>query len=546
MVDRPAPPPPPIEVRTPEEMGAFGQRFAHERPQALGLALLLADAEELPRDLRRDHRRARPAALAIAVKGSPTVVISGEALEDLSPLGPALNGEGAPYAVIHDAHRTLGVLRRFGLEVQRFGCTLTAATLLAEGADGQRDDRELAPLVQDHLGQELTDGLRQGLVPSALERTITPIAAARAELLVPLIRKLVPLLRERRLATIFELECNLIPAVLAMENAGFALDARALQRLVDAWRLERKTAEEPKRISRLDKLISTLGYWPRDYVELDGRIRCRLHPLATDSGRFSCQSPNLQQVPAEHTAPGVRGCFVAPPGRRLVIADYAQIELRVAAHIARCRTLRQVFVDGRDVHRTTAAGLARKPEEEVTDRERKLAKAINFGFLFGMGARRFREYAANSYGLELDLKAAEAARDAFFTTFPGIAAWHGKVGALSQRARSEDVTVHTILGRRRRFPAGSFSFNSALNIPVQGTAAEGFKLAMIDLHRELQAIDGQGVLVIHDEYIAEVPEERAEEARVIVQRTMEAAMARVIPSVPIVAEAHIAGSWAEK
>ena len=331
-----------------------------------------------------------------------------------------------------------------------------------------------------------------------------------------------------------------------MENAGFALDARALQRLVDAWRLERKTAEEPKRISRLDKLISTLGYWPRDYVELDGRIRCRLHPLATDSGRFSCQSPNLQQVPAEHTAPGVRGCFVAPPGRRLVIADYAQIELRVAAHIARCKTLRQVFIDGRDVHRTTAAGLARKPEEEVTDRERKLAKAINFGFLFGMGARRFREYAANSYGLELDLKAAEAARDAFFTTFPGIAAWHGKVGALSQRARSEDVTVHTILGRRRRFPAGSFSFNSALNIPVQGTAAEGFKLAMIDLHRELQAIDGQGVLVVHDEYIAEVPEERAEEARAIVQRTMEAAMARVIPSVPIVAEAHIAGSWAEK
>ncbi|HGG57053.1 MAG TPA: bifunctional 3'-5' exonuclease/DNA polymerase, partial [Nannocystis exedens] len=148
--------------------------------------------------------------------------------------------------------------------------------------------------------------------------------------------------------------------------------------------------------------------------------------------------------------------------------------------------------------------------------------------------------------LKLDMKAAEEARAAFFSTFPGIAAWHRRVGALSRRSEHEDIVVHTILGRRRRFPAGSFSFNSALNIPIQGTAAEGFKLAMIDLHRELLAIGGQGVLCVHDEYIAEVPEERAEEGRALVQRIMEAAMARVIPSVPIVAEAHIAHSWAEK
>src|SRR5690606_24971076 len=260
--------------------------------------------------------------------------------------------------------------------------------------------------------------------------------------------------------------------------------------------------------------------------------------LATDSGRFACQSPNLQQVPAEHTAPGVRGCFVAPPGHRLVIADYAQIELRVAAHLAGCRALRQVFVDGRDVHRATAANLARKPESEVSDHERKLAKAVNFGFLFGMGARRFQEYAKGSYGLELDLPAAEAAREAFFRTFPGIAAWHRKVGMLAGKGKREDIVVQTVLGRRRRCPAGEFSFNAALNIPVQGTAAEGFKLAMIDLHAALAKIGGRGILCVHDEYLAEVPEDRAEEARALVQRTMEVAMARVVPSVPIVAEAH--------
>lgn len=537
---------PPIELQHAEQVCAFVDELALARPKVFGLALLLADAEDLPRDLRRDHRRARPAALALAAAERPTVVLTGEALTDLSPLGSVFKGPKPPYVVMHDAHNTLGVIGRRGLTIERFGCTLAAATLLAEGADGRRDDRELAPLVAATLGLELPAGLRRGLVPPALVHTVTPIAAARAEVLLPLIRSLVPALRELRLARTFELECDLIPAVLAMENAGFALDARALQRLVDDWRLERRSAEEPKRISRLDKLISTLGYWPRDYVELDGRIRCRLRPLATDSGRFSCQSPNLQQVPAEHTAPGVRGCFVAPKGRVLVIADYAQIELRVAAHIARCDTLRQVFVEGRDVHRATAAGLARKPESEISDRERKLAKAINFGFLFGMGARRFREYAEASYGLKLDMKAAEEARAAFFSTFPGVFAWHRKVGSLSRRSEHEDIVVHTILGRRRRFPAGSFSFNSALNIPIQGTAAEGFKLAMIDLHRELAAIDGQGVLCVHDEYIAEVPEERAEEGRVLVQRIMESAMARVIPSVPIVAEAHIARSWAEK
>ncbi|HGG57745.1 MAG TPA: hypothetical protein ENK31_08130, partial [Nannocystis exedens] len=350
MVDRIAEPrgcptgAPPIELQDRDQVCAFADELARARPKALGIALLLADAEDLPRDLRRDHRRARPAALALAIAEGPTVVLSGDALVDLSPLGPIFSGrsgrsgrsgssssndrkakgkedEHPPYVVMHDAHNTLGVLGRRGLTIERFGCTLAAATLLAEGADGRRDDRELAPLVAATLGFELPSGLRRGLVPPALVQTMTPVAAARAEVLLPLMRSLVPALRERRLARIFELECDLIPAVLAMENAGFALDGRALQRLVDDWRLERRSAQEPKRISRLDKLISTLGYWPRDYVELDGRIRCRLRPLATDSGRFSCQSPNLQQVPAEHTAPGVRGCFVAAKGRVLVIAD---------------------------------------------------------------------------------------------------------------------------------------------------------------------------------------------------------------------------------
>ncbi|MCA9716037.1 MAG: hypothetical protein KC468_15265, partial [Myxococcales bacterium] len=298
------------------------------------------------------------------------------------------------------------------------------------------------------------------------------------------------------------------------------------------------------RLARLDKLLSTYAHWPRDHVDLDGRIRYHLDPIATDSGRFACTQPNLQQVPSEHTAPGLRACFRPRDGCQLVIADYAQIELRVAAQLARCPVLTRVFRDGRDPHRATAATLARKPEQAITPHERKLAKAVNFGFLFGMGARRFRAYAAASYGLELSPSMAQRARDAFFATYPGLSAWHRRVGALG-RGRPEDVTVRTALGRRKRFPAGRFSFTAALNIPVQGTAAEGFKLAMIELEPVLAALGGRGVLCVHDEYIAEVPAEVADEACARVRAAMERAMARVVPAVPIVVEARVARSWGE-
>src|SRR5690606_20559215 len=155
-------------------------------------------------------------------------------------------------------------------------------------------------------------------------------------------------------------------------------------------------------------------------------------------------------------------------------------------------------------------------------------------------------YAAGNYGLELDLPAAERAREAFFATFPGVAAWHRKVSALQPRSAREDLTVRTVLGRRKRFPAGKFSFNAALNIPVQGTAAEGFKRAMVALHEHLPRLGARGVLCVHDEYLAEAPSPQLDEARACVEQHMREAMAGVVSSVPIVVAAHVARSWAEK
>ena len=443
----------------------------------------------------------------------------------------------APYVVAHGAQAALGRLARTVAAVPsvRLGCTQIAAVLLSEGTRGG-DPPSLPECVERVLAHALSMPRR---IPEQEHDGYVQCAAAVAAVHA-LARAMVPMLRRRDLVPSYQLECELVPVVVAMEHAGAPCDAAAFERIAAAWRDERSHSTEPDRIVRLDKLVSTYAHWPRDFVR-GGRIHCRLHPLAADSGRFSCTDPNLQQVPSEYTAPGLRSTFRPPPPAMLVIADYAQIELRVAAQLAPCAALTQVFLDGRDPHRATAATLTGKVEALVTAHERKLAKAVNFGFLFGMGADRFREYARTGYGVEIDATEARQAREAFFATFPGVAAWHRRIADLCRRGGT--VLVKTALGRRKRFTGDRISVPAALNIPVQGTAAEGFKRAMIRLRPELEALGGRGVLVVHDEYLAEVPHELAEQARARIIEVMQRAMATVVTRVPIVVEAHIAASW---
>lgn len=532
--------------------------IANTQPKALGVALDLR-GQSLAHSRTDDARLARLEGLAIAVPDaqregpgtSSVLVFERELLAELEApralpelLAPLWTGSAPPYLVFADAQLALTVLAARGLPAPaRFGCAMVAATLLAEGADRRRDHRPLERSVRELLLHDLPDELPLASSPTAR-------LACEAEALVELLKAMTPTLRERGLARVYGFECSLLPAVVDMEAVGFGVDAAAFERIASGWVRERAELDtqgesdaRTARIARLDKLISTYRYWARDFVGPDRRIHCRLHPLAADSGRFSCTDPNLQQVPAEHTAPGLRACFVPAPGNVFVIADYAQIELRVAAHLAPCPAMRAVFRANRDPHRATAATLAGKSEQAIDNHERKLAKAVNFGFLFGMGARRFQSYARDSYGLELDEQQSNEAREAFFRTFPGIAAWHRRIGNLSRRGDREAITVTTAMGRRRTFPAGKFSFNAALNIPVQGTAAEGFKLAMLRLQPALAQLGGRGVLIVHDEYIAEVPESAAEQGRVLVEQIMIAAMREVVDSVPIVVEAEIATHW---
>jgi DNA polymerase-1 len=441
---------------------------------------------------------------------------------------------------MHGAQAALGRLARIVGEVPtlRIGCTQIAAVLLSDGTRGA-DPPSLPDCVERVLSRALA---MPRLIPEEEQGGYAQCAAAASAVLA-LAGEMVPMIRRRDLLAPFRLECDLVAPVVAMELAGVPCDAAAFERIAAGWRTERAATELPERITRLDKLISTYAHWPRDFVS-SGRIHCRLHPLTADSGRFSCTDPNLQQVPSEHTAPGLRRTFRAAAPNVLVVADYAQIELRVAAHMAPCPAMTEVFLQGRDPHRATAATLTGKPEHEVTSHERKLAKAVNFGFLFGMGADRFRDYARTGYGVELDAAEAKRAREAFFATFPGIAAWHRRVADLCRKGGT--VVVRTALGRRKRFEPDRISVPAALNIPVQGTAAEGFKRAMIRLQPELAALGGRGVLVVHDEYIAEVPESVADLARARVTEVMQDAMATVVTRVPIVVEARIAASWGDE
>ncbi|MEM7151708.1 MAG: DNA polymerase [Myxococcota bacterium] len=516
-------------------------------PKAIGL--WIGPDPTAGRHAADDWRSGSPGLLGLAAMRSEPDTFDSWVLDpkrdlDARILLSWLAEDTAPYVVTHGAQITVHRLKDWAGDSgapmpARVGCTQIAAVLLAEGARRR----------PTALGECVSRGLDR---PWPFEEPSLPlagpdqslVATTSAAVLVPLMRALTPMLRRRDLARVYDLECHLVPAVVDMERAGIGVDAEAFQRIADSWAAEQPTATDPDRQARLAKLLSTYARWPRDYMN-EGRIHCRLHPLTTDSGRFSCTEPNLQQVPGPHVAPGVRACFGAAPGMALIIADYSQIELRVAAHLAPCDAMRAVFREGRDPHRATAATLAGKPEPEVTSRERQLAKAVNFGFLFGMGAPRFRSYAHSSYGLELDMNEARRAREAFLRTFPGIARWHDKVGRLG-RDSSKSVTVRTVLGRRKRFEAGKVSFNAALNIPVQGTAAEGFKLAMTRLPPRLADIGGRGVLCVHDEYLAEVPLAAAEDGRRIVEETMREAMQEIVTSVPIEVEAHIARTWADK
>ncbi|MCD8366635.1 MAG: DNA polymerase I [Clostridiales bacterium] len=295
---------------------------------------------------------------------------------------------------------------------------------------------------------------------------------------------------------------------------------------------------------QLTKLKSTYVDGLTKVIEPDGRIRTSFQNTVTATGRLSSVEPNLQNIPVRTPLGAeMRKMFIAAPGNVLVDADYSQIELRLLAHIADDKAMQEGFNSlGVDIHTATAAQVFGVPLEDVTREMRSAAKAVNFGIVYGISAY--------SLAQDLHVTVAEAKdyMERYFATYSGVRAYQK---AVVEQAKA-DGYVSTLAGRRRWLPelkSSNFNLRSfgervALNMPIQGTAADIIKLAMIRVQDRLKAegLQGRLVLQVHDELIVECPEAEGQQVAQLLEEEMEQVISL---KVPLVAEAKVGHSWAD-
>lgn len=294
---------------------------------------------------------------------------------------------------------------------------------------------------------------------------------------------------------------------------------------------------------QLSKLKSTYADGLANYIGPDGRIHGRFNQTITATGRISSTEPNLQNIPVRmELGRLIRKVFVPQDGFVFLDADYSQIELRILAHCSGDGQLIQAYREAQDIHRMTASQVFHIPFEEVTDLQRRNAKAVNFGIVYGI----------SSFGLSQDLSITrkEAAQyiESYFETYPGIKRFlDGQV----EHAKENGYVV-TLFGRRRPVPElkssnfmqRSFGERVAMNAPIQGTAADIIKIAMIGVNRELKErkLRSRLVLQVHDELLIETHLEEVEVVKEILKNQMEQA---AVLNVPLIAEVHSGQSWYE-
>jgi DNA polymerase-1 len=300
-----------------------------------------------------------------------------------------------------------------------------------------------------------------------------------------------------------------------------------LEQLAESYDLPRLVLE----YRGLSKLKSTYtDKLPGDIDPRTGRIHTSYHQAVAATGRLSSSDPNLQNIPIR-TAEGrrIRQAFVAPSGHRLLAADYSQIELRIMAHLSGDEGLLEAFASDQDIHRATAAEVFGTPLGDVTADQRRSAKAINFGLIYGMSAFGL----AKQLGIERG--EAQAYVDRYFERYPGVRRYMDETRAKARRSGY----VSTVFGRRLYLPEinskntqrRQYAERSAINAPMQGTAADIIKRAMIGVAAWLDAERPQARLImqVHDELVIEVPEPEAGEVAAAVKRIMESAADLRVP-----------------
>ena len=320
---------------------------------------------------------------------------------------------------------------------------------------------------------------------------------------------------------------------------GYSTNAEVLEKLKDKHPIVPAIMD----YRMLTKLKSTYADGLLKEIRNDGRVHTTFQNLVTATGRLSSTEPNLQNIPVRtDLGAEIRKMFVPKEGCVLVDADYSQIELRVLAHIADDKAMQKAFCDHVDIHTATASQVFGVPVEEVTPLQRRHAKAVNFGIVYGISEFSLAE------DIGVSRYEARAYIDNYLSNYHGVRDYMKQV---VENAKRDGYTT-TLYGRRRYIPelsSSNYNIRSgaeriALNTPIQGTAADIIKLAMIRVENALAERYPQAKLLlqVHDELIVECPEEMAEDVAKLVSREMEG-VAEL--KVPLTAEAHFGKSWYE-
>ncbi|MCW5968932.1 MAG: hypothetical protein KIT57_10490 [Blastocatellales bacterium] len=518
-------------------------------------------------------------------------------------LGPVRELLAAPHPVkvAHNAKFDAKfLLKHAGVRLGGIFDTYLASLLASAGNESDR--HSLEAVVQRYLGIQLDKSAQVSDWSGELVGYQLDYAARDAAILLPLREKILERLDEFDLMVAAGIEFECVLPMAEMELAGFYLDSGCWRAQLERVRAAHREASDelqselgrgasqmslfdaPPQInldsphqvrdslarigievegtseSKLHKLarehavikrlleyrslsksLSTYGESMLDFIHpVTGRLHADFRQIGSPTGRITCSQPSLQQVP--HTVE-YRSCFRAPEGRKLVVADFSQIEMRILADFSRDRALTEAFHSGADLHRTTASQMLGVALESVTPAQREQAKSLNYGIVYGMGA----EGLANR--IDSSVQEAEVLIEKYFAAYPGVDRWlrdaaeravkEGRSRTASGRlwVYNFDVFDRAQMAQMRRV---------GKNAPIQGTASDIFKRAMTLVDAGLKEKDAQIVNLIHDEIVVECAEAIAEEVAGIVEGAMVAAGREFLTRIPVIVEAVVSDAWLKK
>ena len=520
--------------------------------------------------------------------------------ESLEPLGRLLAAP-RPVKVAHNGKFDgKWVRHHLGVELGGLFDTMLASQLVSAG---ETEDRHgLAVVAERYLKEEVDKTQQLSDWGGELSDAQLEYAARDAALMLPLRERLIERLKSDGLVKVAQIEFECVVPVAALELAGLYLDAVRWREQIEKVKKERAVlAEELQSLlaegsaqgslfanaradinldshTQLSAALKRMGVplpdstrnWKlqplaKDYPVISklldyrtvqksltsygenileeinpvtGRIRASFHQIGAPTGRFAVTNPNVQQIPH---ATEYRRCVRAQgPGRKLVIADYSQIELRILAHVTEDKGFIEAFNSGADLHRVTAAQIFNTTEDGVTREQRDFAKRLNFGVVYGIGAQRF------SMMTGLPLSDAEAIMARYFQTYRGLDQWLREAARKALRERQ----ARTPAGRLARFnfdaedrQAASLAQRNGKNMPIQGGSADILKRALRLLHDRLRGTSGEIVNIVHDEIVVECDAAEAGAVAQTVEESMCAAGQEFVTRVPIKVETEVADEW---